>query len=253
MRIALLTDFGTRDPYVAAMKGVIAARTSVVTHDLSHELPPFDVFAGAWFLSRAVPYWPAGTIFVCIVDPGVGSARRILAVESGRKLFLAPDNGVLTFVARDAARIVDVTEERFFLPNGSNTFHGRDRFAPVAAALAEGLPLETLGRTVTDAVLLDYEPPQYSSDRVVGRIVSIDHYGNAITDIDAALIPFSRFDGLLGTITICHTVRTYAEADAEPFFIVGSSGCIEISIANGSAADCLQLSRFATVELWPKP
>lgn len=253
MRIALLTDFGTRDPYVAAMKGVIAARTSAPIHDLSHEIARFDVFAAAWFLERVAPYWPAGTIFVNVVDPGVGSARRILAAEAGGRIFLAPDNGLLTFVAREAARVHEVTEERFFLPEGSNTFHGRDRFAPVAAAIAEGVPLEALGKPVSDAVRLEYEPPQYSSDRVLGHIVSIDHFGNAITDIDASRIPFARFDGLLGTITIHHTVRTYAEGGAEPFFIVGSSGCIEISIAKGSAAECLQLSRFATVELWPKP
>ncbi|HYO79155.1 MAG TPA: SAM-dependent chlorinase/fluorinase, partial [Thermoanaerobaculia bacterium] len=97
--IALLTDFGTRDPYVAAMKGVLASRTSATLHDLTHDIAPYDVLGAAWFLSTVAQYWPAGTIFVCVVDPGVGTARRIVALEQAGRLFLAPDNGLLTFVA----------------------------------------------------------------------------------------------------------------------------------------------------------
>src|SRR5207237_9811069 len=168
--IALLTDFGTRDPYVAAMKGVIAARCDARVEDLTHEIAPFDVFGAAWFLRSVVEYWPAGTIFVAVVDPGVGTARRIVAAHADGRYFLAPDNGVLTFVvtpgvsegpggaggaqtlpprpladARGDTWAVSVENESFFLRNGSSTFHGRDRFAPVAAAIATGPALAELG------------------------------------------------------------------------------------------------------------
>jgi len=135
-RIALVTDFGTRDPYVAAVKGVIAARTNAPLLDLTHDIEPFDVFQVAWFLRAIVRYWPPDTIFMVVVDPGVGTSRRILALESDGRIFLAPDNGALTFVE---GRVWSVENESLFLPGGSTTFHGRDRFAPVAAALANGL------------------------------------------------------------------------------------------------------------------
>src|SRR5712691_1803812 len=121
--IALLTDFGMRDPCVAAMKGVIASRCQSPIVDLSHEISPFDVWEGAFFLRDVVRYWPVGTIFVCVVDPGVGTARRIIVVESDRRFFLAPDNGLLHFVGGD---VYDVSNESLFLPRGSTTFHGRD-------------------------------------------------------------------------------------------------------------------------------
>jgi S-adenosylmethionine hydrolase len=145
-RIALLTDFGTRDPYVAAMKGVLASRTDAPVVDLTHETEPFDVFGAAWFLRDVVRWWPEGTIFVCVVDPGVGTSRRIVAAESDGRFFLAPDNGLLTFVANAGHA---VTNEAFFLPKGSTTFHGRDRFAPVAAAIANGTAIEEMGPRVT--------------------------------------------------------------------------------------------------------
>jgi S-adenosylmethionine hydrolase len=155
-RIALVTDFGTRDPYVAAVKGVIAARTNAPLLDLTHEIEPFDVFQVAWFLRAIVRYWPPDTIFMVVVDPGVGTSRRILALESDGRIFLAPDNGTLTFIE---GRVWSVENESLFLPGGSTTFHGRDRFAPVAAALANGLSINELGRRITDPIRLEYTPP----------------------------------------------------------------------------------------------
>src|ERR1041385_5856572 len=177
-RIALLTDFGLRDPYVAAMKGVIASRCDARVEDLSHEIAPFDVWSGAFFLRSAVPYWPAGTIFVVVVDPGVGTSRRILAIERDGRTFLAPDNGVLGLVAGPPA--VSVENDAFFLPDRSTTFHGRDRFAPVAAAIANGTPLHELGPRVDTIVTLDYEPPSYDCARAEGTIISIDRFGNLV-------------------------------------------------------------------------
>jgi S-adenosylmethionine hydrolase len=239
--IALLTDFGTRDPYVAAMKGVIASRCEhrqeCLCHilDLTHDIAPFDVWEAAFFLRDVVRYWPEGTIFVCVVDPGVGTARRILAVESEGQIFLAPDNGLLHFVRGDA---YEVSDESLFLLDGSTTFHGRDRFAPVAAALANGTRIEDLGPRVDDRVPLDYTP---------GAIIRIDRFGNCVTDL---LPPATPFAICVKDWRIEHVRTTYTGDGA--FAIVGSTGCIEISVASGSAASLLQLSRGDRVTIVPK-
>lgn len=247
--IALLTDFGTRDPYVAAMKGVIAARCGARIEDLSHDVPPFDVWAGAWFLRAVVPYWPAGTIFVVVIDPGVGTSRRILAVERDGRTFLAPDNGVLSLVAGPPA--VSVEADAFFLAGGSMTFHGRDRFAPVAAAIASGTSLHELGPRLDTIVTLDYAPPSYDCASVEGTIVAVDRYGNLVTDIEAMRLPFARFAARAGTHTIARMARAYGDAGDGPFLITGSTGCIEISVANASAATLLQLERGDRVAIVP--
>jgi S-adenosylmethionine hydrolase len=247
MPIALLTDFGTRDPYVAAMKGVLASRTEVPIHDLSHEIAPFDVLGAAWFVGTVVQYWPAGTIFVCVVDPGVGTKRKILALEHEGKTFLAPDNGLLTFIEGVAHAVAN---EALFLPHGSNTFHGRDRFAPVAAALANGMRIEELGPRLESIAKLPYAPPQYG-EVVHGTIVAVDRFGNAITDVERAKIPFPRFALRVGEHTIDRLELTYGTAAPGAFLIAGSTGRIEISVANASAAERLQLRRLERVELWP--
>ena len=247
-RIALMTDFGSRDPYVAAMKGVIAARTEVPLVDLTHDIAPFDVFEAAWFLKTVVRYWPAGTIFVAVIDPGVGSTRRILAIEQNGQFFLAPDNGLMSLVIAPDARIVSVENPRFFLPDGSSTFHGRDRFAPVAAAVAGGTAIEELGPSLDRIVRLRYEPPSYG-DTIRGTIVSVDRFGNLITDIEAARIPFERFALEARGITIDRIEKHYAGAAPGAFLIIGSSGCVEISVANDSAAARLQMRRLERVEI----
>ncbi len=244
MRIALLTDFGTRDPYVAAMKGVIAARTNSAIHDLTHEIEPFDIFGAAWFLKCAAPWWPE-TIFVCVVDPGVGTARRIAAMQLYGQIFLAPDNGLLTMIVTGTGgwTIVSVENESLFLPDGSSTFHGRDRFAPVAAALANGTPLEALGPPLAELVQLDYAPPVYSSYPVKGTIVQIDRFGNAITDLEASRVVLSRFAVHVGGRKVDRLARSYGDAGEGPFLIIGSTGRLEISMANASAAEALGLRR----------
>ena len=245
--IALLTDFGTRDPYVAAMKGVLAARTSAPVHDLSHEIAPYDILGAAWFLAAVVPYWPAETIFVAVVDPGVGTEREIVALEAEGRVFLAPDNGLLTFV-QGAARAV--TNASLFLPGGSNTFHGRDRFAPVAAAIANGLDLAELGPRRESLIALPYQPPSYG-DTVRGTIVAVDRFGNAVTDVESEKIPFQPFALHVREHTVDRLERNYGHAAPGAFLIVGSTGRIEISVANASAAERLQLRRLERVELRP--
>ena len=247
--IALLTDFGTRDPYVAAMKGVIAARCEAAIHDLSHEIAPHDVLEAAWFLKSVVAYWPAGTIFVCVVDPGVGTDRKIIALELEGKTFLAPDNGLLTFVGQTGLSVLhSVENSALFLPDNSTTFHGRDRFAPVAAALAKGLSIAVVGPKIDQIVTLPYTPPVYG-DVVLGSIVAIDRFGNAITDIERARVPFEPFALHVGDVVIDRLEKTYGGAAPGPFLIVGSTGCIEISVANASAADRLKLRRLEPVEV----
>ena len=228
------------------MKGVLASRTAIPLHDLSHEIPPYDVLSAAWFLRTVVDYWPAGTVFVCVVDPGVGTSRRIVAMERDGRVFLAPDNGLLTFVyAADEEEagvpvLHDVSREELFLPDGSTTFHGRDRFAPVAAALANGLTIAEVGPRIDSIVTLPYTPPTYG-DVVRGSIVAVDRFGNAITDVEMARIPFESFALTIRDVTIDRVERNYGDAAPGPFLIAGSSGCIEISIANASAAEWLHL------------
>jgi S-adenosylmethionine hydrolase len=244
--IALMTDFGMRDPYVAAMKGVLASRCDAEIDDLSHDIAPFDVFEAAWFLRSAARWWPAGTVFVVVIDPGVGTARRMLVVDDGARIFVAPDNGVLHFIDGIARSIENAT---LFLPDGSTTFHGRDRFAPVAAAIAGGIALDDLGPRVDDRVQLEYTPAKYESECATGRIVDVDRFGNCITDIEHARLGFEPHQLRVCGVSITRSSTNYAEAGKGAFMIVGSSGCYEISVANESAAAMLQLSRFDIVTL----
>lgn len=250
MPIVLLTDFGTRDPYVAAMKGVIASRTREPIVDASHEIAPFDVVGAAWFVNAMARYWPAGTVCVCVVDPGVGTKRRIVALEKAGRVFLAPDNGLLTFLL-PADAMVAVENASWFLPDGSTTFHGRDRFAPVAAAIANGTPLTEFGPPVESIETLPYEPPAYGESLVRGTIVAVDRFGNAVTDVEARRIPFAPFALTVHDVFIDRLETTYGDAAPGPFLIVGSNGTIEISVANAAAAERLGLRRLDRVVLTP--
>ncbi|HYM61706.1 MAG TPA: SAM-dependent chlorinase/fluorinase [Thermoanaerobaculia bacterium] len=254
--IALITDFGWRDSYVAAMKGVLVSRASPGARvlDLTHEIALFDIFEGAWFLRTVAPFYPQGTIFVIVVDPGVGSSRRIVAAELDGRFYLAPDNGVLSLLG-ELERAVSVENEAFFLPHGSTTFHGRDRFAPVAAALSNGTKIDELGPALhpNELVHLDYTPPRYDADRVEGSIVAVDRFGNIVTDIEASRIGFSPFAVRVKYVLIEHLVANYAEgaklSDADAFLVIGSGGLLEISTAKGSASEVLHLKRFEVVEV----
>ena len=185
--VALLTDFGVSDGYVGIMKGVIlgiAPETALV--DISHDIPPQGIRAGAFVLKAASPYFPPGTIFVAVVDPGVGSERRIIAVRTPRAFYVGPDNGVLSWALQreDVQETINVTESGYWLPDVSRTFHGRDIFAPVAAHLAAGLPISRLGERIEDPVILPLPAPHLESDQVVrGEVIYVDRFGNLITDI----------------------------------------------------------------------
>jgi S-adenosylmethionine hydrolase len=185
--IALLSDFGTQDHYAGTMKGVILGICPDATLvDITHDIPPHDVTAGALELAAAYKYFPAGTIFVAVVDPGVGSARRRVAPDTRENLYVAPDNGVQTQFYRETPpkKIVELTERRYARPTVSRTFEGRDRFAPAAAWLAKGTQLAALGRPILNVHRLDIPLPQEEPAAVRGVVLRVDLYVNLETNND---------------------------------------------------------------------
>lgn len=255
--IALLTDFGTRDHYAGAMKAVILCVCPDVTLvDIGHDLPPHDVMAGALELAACYRYFPPSTIFLVVVDPGVGSSRRAIAAEAGDYRFVAPDNGVLTLVLRETPpkRVVELTDRKYARATVSRTFEGRDRFAPAAGWLAKGINLTSMGRPVVDYRQLDVPAPRLSPDGIDGDVVRVDRFGNLITNIDRKT--FERFAThgtvaiVAGGAAIARLVDTYDEAvAAEPCALFGSTDHLEIAVNGASAADALRLSRGAVVRL----
>ncbi len=240
--IALTTDFGTTDPWVGIMKGVIAGRAPAATVvDVTHGVPPEDVLAGALVLRQAAPWFPAGTIHVAVVDPGVGGPRRPLCVETATALLVGPDNGLLSLAAPPEAirRIVHLTEERFFLTPRSATFHGRDVFAPVAAALATGTAPDALGPQVTDMARIALPAPEVSAGTIRGRIIYVDHFGNLVSNVPAALLsvfPVRRVSISIRAARIVGVASSYAAGrPGEPVAVVNSWGFLEIAVRDGSA------------------
>ena len=180
--VALLTDFGTRDHYAGTMKGVVLGICADATLvDISHDLPPQDVFGASLELAAAYKYFPSGTIFLVVVDPGVGSSRRGIAAETADYRFVAPDNGVLSAVFDEHApkRVVELTERKYARPTVSRTFEGRDRFAPAAAWLAKGIELTALGRSAGTIQRLDIPKPAVAADRIDGQVLRVDRFAPA--------------------------------------------------------------------------
>jgi S-adenosyl-L-methionine hydrolase (adenosine-forming) len=250
--ITLLTDFGTEDYFVGAMKGVILTRSpKSVLVDITHAIPPQAVRAAAFTLSAAYPNFPDGSVHLVVVDPGVGSERRPVLVEAGTHLFVGPDNGLFSLVLEQVpeARIRHLTNSAYFLPNPSATFHGRDIFAPVAAALAEGVSPEDLGPTIQDPIRLESIRCESLADgTLTGRIIHIDHFGNCITNLPwDRLPPFSAappFSLQVKEFRIQKLARSYLEGGTDPgtpFLICGSAGFLEISVQSNSAARQLKI------------
>src|SRR5438874_12648120 len=185
--IALLTDFGTRDHYAGTMKGVaLGICPDATLVDITHDLPAHDVLAGALELVASYKYFPAGTIFLVVVDPGVGSTRRGVAADTGDYKFVAPDNGVLTVVLEEhpPKKLVELTERKYARPSVSRTFEGRDRFAPAAAWLAKGIEVSALGRPAGAIHRLDLPQPTVLPDGLTGEVLRVDRFGNLVTNID---------------------------------------------------------------------
>lgn len=255
--IALMSDFGARDHYVGTMKGVtLGICPDVTLVDITHEIPPHDVRAAALELAACYRYFPAGTVFLVVVDPGVGSARRGLAVETADHRFVAPDNGVLTAVLRESPPrgVVELSERRYALPTVSRTFEGRDRFAPAAAWLAKGLKLTGLGRSAGEYVTIEIPEPEVSDGRIVGEVLRVDHFGNLVTNIDSKSFDRLAQAGAISLVAGEHTVgrfvTTYAEAAPdEACALIGSTDHVEIALNVGSAAAQLGLGPGAVVTI----
>jgi S-adenosylmethionine hydrolase len=252
--IAFLTDFGTRDHYVGAMKGAaLSVCPDAILVDITHEIAPHDILGGAVALAAAFPYFPPGTIFVAVVDPGVGSPRLALAASAGDYRFVAPDNGLLTLAFEDAPPelVVELANPEYARAAISRTFEGRDRFAPAAAWLASGTALDALGPRVDNWHRLDVPGADVSDDELRGEVLVIDRFGNLITNIRReAVAAFAGDHGAAVTVDSqpARLVHTYSDAArGEICALVGSSERLEIAVNGGSAADRLHLARGARV------
>ncbi|HEX6163878.1 MAG TPA: SAM-dependent chlorinase/fluorinase [Vicinamibacterales bacterium] len=255
--VALLTDFGTRDHYAGTLKGVVLSVCPDATLvDIGHDIPAHDVVAGALELAACYRYFPKDTIFLVVVDPGVGSARRGIAADIGDYRFVAPDNGVLSAVFREAPpkKVVELTERKYSRPTVSRTFEGRDRFAPAAGFLAKGVALASLGKSIQDFQTIDLPRPTAAGHELTGEVVRVDRFGNLITNIDRKT--FEQFtDGgrigvFIGGQEIPRIVATYAEAPAgELCALFGSTDHLEVAINAGDAAATLKLARGAAANV----
>jgi S-adenosyl-L-methionine hydrolase (adenosine-forming) len=255
--VALLTDFGTRDHYAGTLKGVVLGVCPDATLvDIAHDIPAHDVLAGALELAACYRYFPVGTIFLVVVDPGVGSARRGIAADVGDYRFVAPDNGVLAAVFRESPpkKVVELTERKYARPTVSHTFEGRDRFAPAAGFLAKGVALISLGRTLTDYQTIELPRPVVLGDALTGEVVRVDRFGNLITNIDRRAFEQFAQGRLIAVVVggrdIPRLVATYAEAPAgELCALFGSTDHLEIAINAGDAAATLTLARGAAAKV----
>jgi S-adenosylmethionine hydrolase len=253
--ITLTTDFGLRDPFVGVMKGVILAICPTARLvDLTHEIAPQDVLGGALALESSVHFFPPGTIHLAVVDPGVGSARRGLALRAGDYGFVGPDNGLFTAALGEGGwSAVSLERPAYRLAPVSPTFHGRDIFAPAAAHLASGVALERLGPPVTDPVCLAWPGCRAEGSGWVGEVIGADRFGNLITSLTAA-----RLEGTSGWVveiggrSLGNLAGCYADGpEGAPAALIGSSGRLEVFVRNGSARALLGAERGMPVRVRP--
>jgi S-adenosylmethionine hydrolase len=257
--ITLLTDFGLMDEYVGVLKGVIhGISPAAVIIDVTHGIAPQNVAAAAYTLKAAYSYFPGGTVHMAVVDPGVGTARDIVAVRCAGHLFLAPDNGLLAPILKEKSpdEGYRVENQDFFRHPVSATFHGRDVFAPVAARLSQGLPLKALGRPLNMDALqpLHVQEPRMNPDGVLeGEIVAVDRFGNLITNIDGkhlAKLGSGKLDILLGDRVVTAMSRTYAQGKTgEVIALFGSRNCLEIAVNGASASKTLNMTHGGVVRI----
>ena len=259
--VTLTTDFGTSDHFVGVMKGVIlgiAPRARIV--DITHDVAPFEVTGGAFAISQAWSYFPKGTIHIVVVDPGVGSARRPLLVQTMGHYFIAPDNGVLSMVysrmihRRETHRVRHITADRYFRKPVSRTFHGRDIFSPVAAHLATGVTPARFGKLIQDHVRLTLDQPVQTGKRTwTGAVLHVDRFGNLITNfhMDAfASVTTRPFEIDVGFEKLNRLVQMFSEGSAgELLVLIGSSGFLEVAANQASAAKLLGCGAGSPVEL----
>jgi S-adenosylmethionine hydrolase len=259
--IALFTDFGTGDAYVAQLKGaILSIHPTAQLVDLTHQVDAFDVRAAAYLLDVSARYFPARTIFVTVVDPGVGTARRpLLLATQAEKFYVGPDNGLFTRVMeREGLKAAHVlTQSAYFLPRVSATFHGRDIFGPVAAHLAQGVEPAHFGPRLTEIVRLPYTRPQRVGETIIGEVIHLDHYGNIATNIPSEMLAdLVPGQGLVLTLAD-HTesmlcVETYGAGSQDQLIcLINSNGEFEIALPRGNASARLGVRVGETVSLRP--
>jgi S-adenosyl-L-methionine hydrolase (adenosine-forming) len=244
--ITLTTDFGVSDHFVGTMKGVILSiRLQATIVDICHGITPYGISEAAFVVAQTYRYFPAGTVHVVVVDPGVGTARRPILIEAAKQFFVAPDNGVLSMIcSREKHKVRAITAEKYFRKPISQTFHGRDIFAPVAAHLAKGVAPASFGKPISDYLRSTFEKPVRTGKRIwTGNILKIDRFGNLITNFHIDEFPVVRermFEMTVGPRRISYLASSYAECGfGELFLIVGSSGYLEVSANQGSAAQMI--------------
>lgn len=253
--ITLLSDFGSQDVYVGVMKGVIAQiNHQVKVIDLTHHIPPQNILAGSFCLLNAYPYFPMGTVHVAVIDPGVGSQRRGVAIKLAHGYLVGPDNGLLSGVLELFPPIaaVELTNPDYWrTPQPSNTFHGRDIFAAVGAHLSKGVFLHKLGTPIELTNLVNLPIPEYqlTATGIIGYIQYIDHFGNLITNIPGELVAKKNWFVKLENLTIPHD-QTYSNAElGVSVALIGSHGWVEIAVNSGNAQFSLQLNWLDPVEI----
>lgn len=249
--IALLSDFGTHDPFVGAMKGVLLSKAPGLTIiDITHQIPPQDIQTAAFYLMAATPYMPKGTLFMCVVDPTVGTGRGIVWARTESHQFIAPDNGLISWVDQKE-RILEarfISNSSLFMENISSTFHGRDIMAPVAAAIAKGLPEKKIGPLFPAYRRFPFPAPVKAGNRITGQVIAIDHFGNVVTNIKrdylSARAVFNIADRMIKGLKL-----TYASVpEGEALALVGSFGFLEFSVRNGSFARTFEVKIGSAVE-----
>jgi hypothetical protein len=244
--VTLLTDFGLKDGNAGIMKGVIwNIAPSVQIADISHSIQPQNIIEAALVLSHSAPHFPPETVHTIVVDPGVGTSRRPIAARIGSQLFVCPDNGVLTLLLTHAhengwsVESVRLDNSKYWLPEVSNVFHGRDIFAPVAAYIANGVSLKSFGPTITDLVELRIPTPVATSSGWNGEVIHIDHFGNIITNIFKQHISGREKNAKINynQLEISGLVKTFGDRlPGEIIALYGSPDCLMISMVNGNAA-----------------
>jgi S-adenosylmethionine hydrolase len=256
--LTLTTDFGTKDGFVGTMRGVIwKICPQVQIADISHEIGPQNVLEGAIALWRAYPFFPDGTVHVAVVDPGVGTERRAIAARLGAQYFVAPDNGLLTPMIEDAeakgqpVEFVNLTNPKYWLPNVSHTFHGRDIFSPVGAWLANGTALSELGPTITDVVRRPLPKPEKTATGYHAQITVVDAFGNCTTNLPAAVAQgVKKISFTLKGRQVDDLVTSYGHrSPGDIVALVDSESFVEIAVVNGSAANALGVKVGDPVEV----
>lgn len=254
--ITITTDFGLQDHYVSAMKAVILG---IVPNsrliDISHQIPPQDIMAGAYVVRNAAMLFPPGTVHLVVVDPGVGTDRKMVALKIEDQYFVGPDNGIFSLIGDEFSyQAIDLNNPEFWRSGPSHTFHGRDVFAPVAAHIANGVPFENLGDPLKEIITYRWAVPISDKDGIQGWVVHIDRYGNLISNITEKLLneagSISKLKIYVGNTILDELVTTFGDvAEGEAAAYIGSSGMLEVAINKGNAKKLLGVEKGAQLSI----